>query len=291
MENDIYEEMNKIYESKKEKLLHIIESYVKNDVIVAFTGGVGSSLLLSLFEEIKHSRYGKVYAITVKTMFKPTYDIAIARKVANELSATHSVIAIDDEHYQKELMYNPKNRCYICKTMIFDKLSELAQELEVPTIVEGTNYADYHGTRPGNQAIIEYGIKSPFVEAGFTKENVIRLAKERNISVAEKPDSPCFATRFPYDTRLDLDMMKNVQQCEEYVKTLGINYIRIRIHDHLARIEVKPEDFQRLLTHREDISEYLKNHGFHYISMDLLGYQSGSMDVNYDMDRNRRITN
>lgn len=286
MKNKIVDEGDSIYGKKKEKLLSILDHYTDHDVILAFSGGVDSSLLLKILSDQAARKNTAVYAITLKTMLHPGYEIAIARKVAKEMGVIHSVIALD-ELSQADIVNNPPDRCYRCKKCIFTRLNSIAKDLDVPVVMEGSNEEDMRMCIPGIDATKELGIVSPLIMAGFNKEEIRRMAQEYHISVAERSSSPCLATRFPYGTRLTKDKMEKVEQCEEYIKTLGIYNIRLRVHDKIARIEVDLSDFDKLLPYREEVAQYLKERGFQYITLDLEGFRAGSMDLTLPEEYNK----
>lgn len=265
------------FDEKKEKYLEIMDRYINQDVIIAFSGGVDSALILKTACELGRRKNHKVYAVTVHTTLHPMNEIEIARQMAKEAGAIHSIIQVD-ELQNAGVMDNPVNRCYLCKKYLFTKLKEMAKNQQIAIIMDGTNEDDLHVYRPGVQALRELQIISPLAEAGITKADVRKMAEEYGLSVAKRPSAPCLATRFPYGTELSYEKMQNVEKGEEYVKTLGFYNVRIRVHEDIARIEVDSEDMIKLLEHREDIVSYLKQLGYVYVTVDLEGFRSGSMD-------------
>lgn len=267
------------YEEKKELLNRFMDEYLQSDCIVAFSGGTDSSLLLKLACESAKKTGSKVYAVTIHTKLHPMKDLEIARRVAGETGAEHIILEIN-ELDEAGIENNPKDRCYRCKKCLFQKMRELAGEKKVATIMEGTNEDDLHQYRPGIRALRELKIASPLAEAEFTKKEVRQLAGEFGISVADRPSNPCLATRFPYQTLLSFETMRKVEAGEELIRNLGFYNVRIRVHDHMARIEVDEESLQNLLEHRDKIISFLKQQGFEYITVDMEGFRSGSMDMN-----------
>ena len=265
------------FREKSKKLLTLIDNYTDKDILIAFSGGVDSSLLLKLACESAHKNNKKVYAVTVHTQLHPMNDIVIAKEVAKEAGAIHLVIQID-ELEDAGIKDNPVDRCYLCKKYLFSKLKEVATNLNIDTILEGTNEDDLHVYRPGIKALDELGIKSPLAKANMTKADVRRLAHEYNISVAQRPSTPCLATRFPYGTNLSYENMKKVEQAEEYLRSMGFYNVRVRVHDDIARIEVDEIYMDKLIFERKNIINYMKNLGYTYITLDLEGFRSGSMD-------------
>lgn len=270
--------LNMDYDDKKSALLEEISEYTKKDVILAFSGGVDSSLLLKLLCQAALKNKTRVYAVTIHTTLHPGYEIAIAKQVAQEAGAIHSVIEVD-EMAEAGITDNPKDRCYRCKKYLFTRLKKMAEDQSIDTLLEGTNEDDLHVYRPGIRAVQELGIKSPLAEVHMTKAEVRRMAKEYGISVAMRPSTPCLATRFPYGTRLSYENMQKVEQAEDYLRKMGFYNVRLRVHDEIARIEVDTKDMDKLLTNSEEVIAYLKSLGYNYVTLDLEGFRSGSMDI------------
>lgn len=268
----------KNYEEKKRQLLDRIDILAKENIVLAFSGGVDSSLLLKICCDAAQKSGKKVYAITVHTELHPMKDIEIATKVAKEAGAEHLIVRID-ELQDAGIKHNPTDRCYRCKRLLFSRLKEKAKELGAETIVEGTNEDDFHVYRPGIRALKELEIISPLAECGFTKQEVRMLAEEYGISVANRPSTPCMATRFPYGAELDYEKMRHVEEGEEWLKTLGFYNVRVRVHGDIARIEVDEKDMCLLLKNKTKVIEKLKTLGYSYITLDLEGFRSGSMDI------------
>ena len=266
------------YVEKREKLIRKMAQYARQDVMVAFSGGVDSSLLLKLAHEAAQKTGKEVYAVTMQTRLHPTGEIEEAKRVCEEIGAVHIVIAVD-ELEEAGIMNNPVERCYLCKRHLFLKMKERASELGISVILEGTNEDDLHVYRPGIKAIKELQIISPLAEAGLTKAEVRKMACEYGISVSSKPATPCLATRFPYGTELTYEKMAQVERGEAFLKEIGLHNVRVRAHDKLARIEIDESTFGEFLEHKKEITDYLKSLGFVYITLDLEGFRSGSMDV------------
>lgn len=252
--------------------------YAQNDVIVAFSGGADSSLLLKLACENAERTGRKVYAVTVQTRLHTKSDLETAKKVAAETGAVHRVLEID-ELKETGIEDNPKNRCYLCKRGIFLKIKGLAEELHVPRILEGTNEDDLHQYRPGIQALKELGIISPFADNGITKAQVRYMADKLGISTADRPAAPCLATRLPYGTHITYELLQRIEAGEEFLRELGYYNVRLRIHGDIARIEVDAKDLSGIIEQKEIITERLKKLDFKYITVDLEGFRSGSMDI------------
>ena len=266
------------FEQKKERLKKILYEYAGQDIMVAFSGGVDSSLLLRVVCEVNHEGNGRVYAATMKTRLHPAAEIENAASVAEEIGADHIVIPVD-ELLDAGIEDNPVDRCYLCKKHLFEKMKEKADELGVRVLMEGTNEDDLHVYRPGLRAIKELGVLSPLASAGFSKEEVRQLAAKYGLSVSDKPAAPCLATRFPYGTRISYEELERAADGEHYLKEFGFYNVRLRVHGTIARIEINSEEFADLLVHKEEIVSYLKKLGYSYITLDLEGFRSGSMDI------------
>lgn len=265
------------YEEKCQRLHSLMEEYSNFNVAVAFSGGADSSLLLKLAVLHAQEKSSQVTAITAATELHPSKDEAMARQVALEAGAGHRVLKVRELECAG-VDGNPVDRCYRCKRYLFERIKKEAENLNAPIVLEGTNEDDLREYRPGLKAVEELGIKSPLKEAGFTKEEVRRLAKEQGISVADRPSAPCLATRFPYGEELTLEKLQKVEQGENYLKTLELYNVRLRIHGNIARIEADGCEMGKLVEHRTEVVKYLKNLGYSYITLDLEGFRSGSMD-------------
>ncbi len=266
------------YSEKCTVLQQLMQTYAKDNVMVAFSGGVDSSLLLKMAVMYAGGQGIKVYAVTADTELHALQDIQIAKQIAEELGAAHIVLKLW-ELEQAGIRNNPIDRCYRCKKYLFGRIKEKAEELEAFTVLEGTNADDMLAYRPGIKAVEELGIKSPLREAGFTKEEVRRLAKEYGISTADRPSAPCLATRFPYGEALEKEKLVRVEQGEQFFRSMGFYNVRLRAHGDIARIEVDEKDMDKLLENKKGIINYLKALGWQYITMDLEGFRSGSMDI------------
>lgn len=266
------------YEEKKQKLQKQMLVYAQGDMLVAFSGGVDSSLILKLAVQAAAKTGHKVYGIMVHTMLHPMGEVEDARVTAEQIGAEFQVLEID-ELKGADILDNPVDRCYRCKKYLFHNLIEEGKKLGVSAMMEGTNEDDLHVYRPGLRAIRELGIHSPLAEVGMTKAEVRKLAGELGISVSNKPSMPCLATRFPYGTRISYEAMQKVDEGEAFVRSLGFYNVRLRIHNDVARIEVDVNEMPRLLEYREQIVAKLKNLGYDYITVDLEGFRSGSMDL------------
>ncbi len=267
-----------------EQRLAQLEAFMGNytaggeDLCVAFSGGVDSSLLLKAAVKAAQKDGSKAYAVTFDSRLHPFCDLEIAERVAAELGGIHKVIHVN-ELEQEAIRMNPVNRCYLCKKHLFVNLKQMAEKLGAKTVMDGTNEDDHHVYRPGIRALQELGIVSPLAELHITKAEVKAMAKAWGISVASRPSTPCMATRLPYNTPIDYDVMKQIETGEGYLRELLGGNVRLRLHGNVVRIEADKTSFGDLLEHEDEITAKLRELGFVYITMDLEGFRSGSMDI------------
>ncbi|WP_024294112.1 ATP-dependent sacrificial sulfur transferase LarE [Lacrimispora indolis] len=262
----------------KKRLEQTMAEYAKEDICLAFSGGVDSSLLLKVAADAAGKTGKNVYAVTFDSRLHPSCDLEIAARVAKELGGIHKVVSVN-ELEQEEIRFNPVNRCYLCKKKLFQSLKDFAQEQNIPYIMDGTNEDDLHVYRPGITALRELGIISLLAELHITKAQVKELAAWYGISVASRPSAPCMATRLPYNTEINYDVLSLVGRGEEFVSSLVKGNVRLRLHKDIVRMEVDREAMGELMEKSGEIISYLKELGFTYITMDLEGFRSGSMDV------------
>ena len=275
-------------DGKQETLqkLHQLEQYfaelVLEDICLAFSGGVDSSLLLKVSVDAAKRTKKQVYAVTFDSRLHPSCDLEIARQVAEELGGIHQVIIID-ELEQEEIRSNPVNRCYLCKHRLFEGLKVFAASKGISAILDGTNENDLHVYRPGIRALKELGIKSPLAELHITKAQVKEMASLYGISVASRPSTPCMATRIPYGQELDYEVLEKIAEGEAYLKSWIPGNVRLRLHGNVARLEIDQDAFLSVLEKKEEIIARLKVLGFDYVALDLEGFRSGSMDIHVAM--------
>ena len=278
------EQMTDGLQEKKCQLETFMAAYAAEDICLAFSGGVDSSLLLKAAVNAAASHGTRVYAVTFDSRLHPSCDLDIARRVAKELGGIHEVVTVD-ELEQEEIRSNPVNRCYLCKRHLFQTLKDFADKKGIRYVLDGTNEDDMHVYRPGIRALKELGIISPLAMLHITKSEVKALAAEYGISVASRPSTPCMATRLPYNTEIQYEVLDRISTGEEYLrKKLGGN-VRLRLHGDIARIELDEASLIRAVEIKDEITARLKQLGFLYITLDLEGFRSGSMDIKLvDMD-------
>lgn len=271
----------------KDKFLALEEwlsGLLTEDVALAFSGGVDSALLLHLCRDAARLHGTRVHAFTVHSDMHPLADIDAARSAALEAGVEHTVLHVD-ELRDAGIRDNPPDRCYRCKYALFGMIKREAAQRSISIVLEGTNEDDLHVYRPGLRALEELSILSPLARFHITKEEVRRMAAEKGITVAHRPSSPCMATRFPYGTTLTYEMMRRVDGAESWLRSLGFTNVRVRVHGDIVRLETDPGDFGLLLQMREQVIERMKGMGFPYVTLDLEGFRSGSMDFNLLKDR------
>lgn len=266
-------------QEKKKALLAQMEQLAGHDICLAFSGGVDSSLLLKLAVDAAAAHGTNVYAVTFQTRLHPPCDLETATRVAKEVGAIHEVMYVD-ELEQEAIRRNPENRCYLCKHHLFGKLLEFAHDHGITQVLDGTNEDDLHVYRPGLKALREYGVISPLAACHVTKPEVKALAAEYGVSVAHRPSTPCMATRLPYGAEINYDVLDRIAEGEAWLHGLfgAEENLRLRVHGDIVRLEIAPARMMEVLEKREEITEYLKKLGFLYLTLDLEGFRSGSMD-------------
>ena len=267
--------MSSELETKIQKLKEIFQSMGR--ILVAFSGGVDSTLLLKVAKDTLGD--GNVLAVTALSPLYPDRELVRAKRLTQEMGVRHLLIKSNELEIE-EFSKNPPTRCYYCKKELFGELQDLAQKEKILFIVEGSTLDDERDHRPGRRAIQELGIRSPLKEAMFTKEEVRGLSNDLGLTTWDKPSFACLASRFPYGEEITIDKLKMVDEAENFLFGLGFKQVRVRHHGDLARIEVFPEEIERLLDGlmREKVVSHLKKIGYHYITVDLQGFRSGSMN-------------
>ena len=257
------------------KLNKIISSYSK--AIVAFSGGVDSTLLLKLCSDILGRR--NVVAITGVSQTYTEEEKRVASRFAEKLGVKHMLLETD-ELACLEFAENPGNRCYYCKQELYRKIAGAASTKGFPAIFDATNIDDLADYRPGRRAAEERGVISPFVLAGFTKKDIRSLSKKLGLSAWDRPANPCLASRVPYGTRITEEVLGMIHAGEKFIRDLGFPVVRLRHHDQLARIEIPAKDFPRVLKRRtlQKIAAHLKSLGYLWIALDIEGYRTGSLN-------------
>jgi len=261
-------------ESKARQLEALLKDMA--GVLVAFSGGVDSSVLLAAAHEALGEK--AVAATGVSASF-PAHDMESARTISMKLGVRWITVdsgELEDQHYKG----NPPNRCYFCKKSLFSRLLEWAFEEGLPFVVEGSNIDDLNEIRPGMEAVHELGIRSPFLELSISKEMIRLLAKHYDLPNWDKPSSPCLASRIPYGETITPERLQRIDRTESVLRGMGFRQLRVRDHGTLARVEILPQDMGRLLENglREAVVASCKDAGYIFVTVDLQGYRTGAMN-------------
>ncbi|MBO8164452.1 MAG: ATP-dependent sacrificial sulfur transferase LarE [Brevibacillus sp.] len=250
-------------------------------VLVAFSGGVDSTFLLArAVQELGD----QAIAVTAASETFPTREFEAAKQLAARLGARFVTTEIR-EMENPNFVANPTNRCFYCKDGLYEHLGRLAEQNEWNAVIcDGANMDDLGDYRPGRIAAARRGVRSPLQEAGFYKEELRQLSKEMGLPTWNKPSFACLSSRIPYGSKITLEKIDQIDRAEGFLLSLGFHQVRVRHHDEIARIEVMPADFAKLLQHHQEIWAKLKEIGFHYVTLDLGGYQTGSMNAVLSVD-------
>ena len=242
--------------------------------ITGFSGGVDSSLVAYLAHRVLGER---ALAVTSASASLTRDDLELTRRLAREWGMRHEVIETN-ELENPSYLANPGNRCYFCKSTLYTDLDAMAARAGGATLLNGTNLDDLGDHRPGLLAARERRVRSPLAECGFTKAEIRALAGALGLPNAEKPQAACLSSRVPYGLAISVPVLKQIEAAEKFLKGLGLTQVRVRHHDTVARIEVLPEDFPAVLAHRDEIDRELRALGYRYVTLDLLGFRSGSLN-------------
>lgn len=261
-------------QEKYNRLQRILQDY--GSVAVAFSGGVDSTFLLKAAQEALGDR---VLAVTASSCSFPLRELNEARAFCAEQGIRH-LVCRSEELDIEGFRHNPPNRCYLCKREIFEKIGAIAKEQGIAAVAEGSNLDDEGDYRPGLQAVRELGVKSPLREAGLHKEEIRALSKELGLPTWNKQSFACLSSRFVYGETISEEKLSMVDRAEQLLLDLGFHQVRVRIHKDLARIEIQPGEFARLLEEetRQRVERECKALGFLYVTLDLGGYRTGSMN-------------
>lgn len=245
-------------------------------VVIAFSGGVDSTLLLRVARDTLGEN---VLAVIASSEVYPDREIKEALKLIREMDVRFRHITTR-ELENPDFYDNPPRRCYFCKTELFSMIKEIAREEGFEYVCDGANADDTKDFRPGSQAAAELGVRSPLKEVGLAKDEIREISRALNLPTWNKPSMACLASRFPYHRKIDRRSLKQVGEAEDFLRDKGFSQLRVRFHGETARVELTAEDFPRILDEklRKEIVDAFKIFGFTYVCLDLEGYRTGSMN-------------
>lgn len=261
-------------DAKIEALRTILADY--GSLLVAFSGGVDSSFLLKIAVDTLGDR---VAAFTEASPLHQAWELGEARELAAALGVRHVVLA-GDELANPAFAANPPERCYLCKSVIFGEAANVATQLGLAVIADGSNLDDLGDYRPGRRALAELGIKSPLLDAGLTKEEIRMASRSMGLPTWNRQPLACLASRFPYGTTITTERLRQIEACETFLRAEGFTTFRVRYHGDIARIEVDTTELARLIAPplRQLVTASFRAAGFTYVTVDLDGFRSGSMN-------------
>ena len=243
--------------------------------VIAFSGGQDSAFLLKVCAQVLPK--ANILAVTAVSATYPKDELRKAKILAKDIGVKLKVIETA-ELDNKEFTANSVQRCYFCKKELFSKLIAIARQNKFNFVLDASNVSDKLDYRPGSIAKKELKVKSPLLEAGFSKKDIRKLSRRIGLSSWDKPPLACLASRVPYGVKITAGLLRRIDQAEAYLISLGFKLVRLRHYDKLCRIEVEKRDINRLLRNRQAIVDKLKNLGYNYITLDLEGYRTGSLN-------------
>jgi uncharacterized protein len=273
--------MEAMSEEKLDNLKLILKEM--ESVLVAHSGGTDSSFLLKVATDV----LGKnVLAVTANSEIYAIVETVSAEKIAAEIGAKHLTIRTNELN-NKEFVKNSTDRCFHCKLSLYSEFIKIANEHKLKQVIDGINLDDKGDFRPGMSAATQLKIRSPLLEAGMTKEEIRYFSKQMGLSTWDKAPNPCLSTRFPYGTALLKENLSKVEQAEQELRKFHFKGFRLRIHENIARLEILPEDMEIAFReeNRIEITRIVKSYGYAYVTIDLEGYRTGSMNEKFRVIR------
>ena len=256
--------------------LHKLQQILKDlqSCAIAYSGGLDSTFLI----KVAYDTLGdNAVAVTATSSTYPRRELLDAKRFARTIGIPHVIIHSEELDINR-FSENPPDRCYYCKKALFKKIMQVARKHHLNAVLDGSNADDRFDYRPGAKARTELGVRSPLYEVGLAKQEIRTLSRSLHLESSDKPPLACLASRFPYGTKITKQRLKQVEEAEAYLVSLGIKQSRVRYHDHIARIEVGKKDFPTILIHATRIIKRFKTLGFTYITLDLEGYRTGSLN-------------
>ena len=267
-------ELSRITSDKLAALKTILKEM--NSAVVAYSGGVDSAFLLKAAVDELGNR---VLAVTADSQTIPRAELEAATRLARLLGARHLIVNTN-ELSDPQFAANPPDRCYHCKKALFATLTKIAHDKQIAYVIEGSNLSDLSDYRPGMKAVDQFRVRSPLKEAGLTKDEIRFLSREAGLPTWDKPAAPCLSSRIPYGSKITEERLRRIEDAEAFLHELGFRVLRVRDHGPVARIEVPKADLPRMLTDdlSQRVGEKLRELGFQYVTVDLSGFRSGSLN-------------
>lgn len=242
--------------------------------LIAYSGGADSTFLLAIAKECLGK---KVLAVTAVSETFPSEELYFARRQAERLAIRHKIIKTKELN-NKDFISNTHKRCYFCKRELFVELKKIANENQLKFVLDASSVSDLSDFRPGSIAKQELNVRSPLMEAGLTKEDIRLLSKKLGLSTWNKPSLACLASRIPYGRKITKQLLSKVNSAENYLHIIGIDQVRVRDYNDLCRIEIESRQLPRLLKRKDEVIKNLRSLGYRYITLDLEGYRTGSLN-------------